>query len=271
MNNSILKKEDYEEPSCLLNMKPHVTAVPIGRILEKLDDYCSRNDYVSAERHLDYWLSEARQGCDERGELTVLNEQIGLFRKTEQREKCIEAVGKALELSERIEGNSASRGTTLVNAATGCKACGMDERALQLYNEARSVYELRLEADDARLGALYNNMAVTLAGLGNFTEARALYEKAMSIMSVQPRGNLEVAVTCLNLADLVNAESGPEAGETEINAFLDRAEKLLENETVMDGYYAFICEKCAPSFGYYGYFLTEKKLRKAAKEIYERT
>ena len=24
-----------------------------------------------------------------------------------------------------------------------------------------------------------------------------------------------------------------------------------------DGYYAFVCEKCAPVFGHYGYFLTE--------------
>ena len=37
-----------------------------------------------------------------------------------------------------------------------------------------------------------------------------------------------------------------------------------------DGYYAFVCEKCAPVFGYYGYFLTERELNRRAREIHER-
>ena len=37
-----------------------------------------------------------------------------------------------------------------------------------------------------------------------------------------------------------------------------------------DGYYAFVCEKCAPVFGYYGYFLTEQELNRRAREIYDR-
>lgn len=271
MTDSVLKKEDYEEPSCLLNMKPNITPVPMGRVLEKLDEYLGHNDYESAERHLEYWLREAEQGLDSRGRLTLLNEQIGLYRKSEQKEKCLKAVEAALALSEEIESGIASRGTTLVNAATGFKACGYTERAAELYAEAREIYESRLDGDDARLGALYNNMAVTLAELKQYAEARSMYEKAMSIMALQPRGSLEIAVTCLNLADLVYAQSGPEEGEAEISQLLEKAEKLLDSETQMDGYYAFICDKCAPSFGYFGYFLTERKLRSIAKEIYERT
>ena len=37
-----------------------------------------------------------------------------------------------------------------------------------------------------------------------------------------------------------------------------------------DGYYAFVCEKCAPTFDYYGYFLIADDLNERAKAIYER-
>ncbi len=35
------------------------------------------------------------------------------------------------------------------------------------------------------------------------------------------------------------------------------------------GYYAFVCESCAPSFSYHGYFMTAEELKKRAKEIYD--
>ena len=80
--NDFLSKDDYEEPRCLLNMHPKVTPISVGRMIEKLDSYLNQNDYDAAERHLKYWLTEADAGHDMRGKLTVLNEQIGFYRKT---------------------------------------------------------------------------------------------------------------------------------------------------------------------------------------------
>ena len=37
-----------------------------------------------------------------------------------------------------------------------------------------------------------------------------------------------------------------------------------------DGYYAFVCEKCAPAFDYYGYFADAEEAAKKAESIYER-
>ena len=37
-----------------------------------------------------------------------------------------------------------------------------------------------------------------------------------------------------------------------------------------DGYYAFVCEKCADTFAYYGYFGYSEELMQRAKKIYER-
>ena len=61
-----------------------------------------------------------------------------------------------------------------------------------------------------------------------------------------------------------------EEGEEKIAGLLDQAQALLDTPSVpRDGYYAFVCEKCAPAFGYYGYFLAEQDLMKRAEEIYK--
>ena len=84
-------------------------------------------------------------------------------------------------------------------------------------------------------------------------------------------GELEQAITCLNMADAVAARDGLEAGEGEIFSLLDRAYDLLHTPDVPhNGYYAFVCEKCAPTFSYYGYFLAAQELEQEAKTIYER-
>lgn len=245
----------------------------VGRIIEKLDAYLDRKDYDAAEKHLDYWLNEADAGNDPRGKLTVLNEQIGLYRKTGKEAQCLAAIDSALSLADSMDmGQSVTAGTTLLNAATGYKAFGKAKEALPLYRKAKTIYESALAPDDKKLAGLYNNMALALTDLREFDEAKALYQKAIGIMEKQKGGAAEAAITRLNLADLIAAEKGPLDGAEEIDRQLLEAEKLLDAEDLpRDGTYAFVCEKCAPVFGYYGYFVTEKELDRRAKEIYERT
>ena len=270
--NDFLSKDDYEEPKCLLNMHPEVTSIPVGRIIDKLDFYLSRNDHDAAERHLRYWLSEAESCHDMRGKLTVLNEQIGLYRKIGKESECLRAVSDALSLADSMDiEQSLTYGTTLINAATGYKAFEKAQEALPLYRKAKTIYESALDSNDGRLGGLYNNMALTLTELGMHREAEELYQKAIKVMEKQKNGELEVAITYLNIADLIAARDGLENGEKEIEKQLLEAEKLLYTDSLpRDGYYAFVCEKCAPVFGYYGYFLTEQELNRRARGIYER-
>ena len=66
---NVLQPEDYVEPRCVLCETPYgvkapVKAIPQQRIIEKMDDYMSRRDYAGAERHLLYWLEEAKLGGD---------------------------------------------------------------------------------------------------------------------------------------------------------------------------------------------------------------
>ena len=273
-----LRPEDYEEPGCLLcgvggGTDPAVRPVPQQRIIQKLDEYMSRRDYAGAERHLLYWLAEAQQGHDERGELVVRNELVGHYRKTGEKDKALAQGEKALALLDALDfEGTVSAGTTWVNVATACSAFGENERALALFEKARAVYEALPRTQRHLLGGLYNNMALVYKALGRYDEAEALFEKAMDVMAEVPGGVLEQAITCLNLADLAAAEQGLEEGETRIFALLDRAYALLHDPSVPhDGYYAFVCEKCAPSFSYYGWFAAAEELQDEAKTIYERT
>ena len=68
-----------------------------------------------------------------------------------------------------------------------------------------------------------------------------------------------------------SCQETPEAAEEKTEDYLDRAEELLDTESLpRNGYYAFVCEKCAPVFGHYGYFATEAELKRRAKEIHDR-
>ena len=273
-----IKKEDYAEPRCLLCEEPYgaeakIKSVPQQRIMEKVDEYMSRRDYAGVERHLLYWLEEAKLGGDRRGELMIRNELIGHYRKTGERDKAVPQVEAALQLLDALgfEG-TITAGTTCVNAATAYQAFGEPEKALAVFERARKNYEAIPSLKPELLGGLYNNMALTLVSLRRFAEANALYEKAIETMAKAPHGALEQAITYLNMANAAEEEQGLlDAAET-IDAHLEKAQELLDTPSVpRDGYYAFVCEKCAPTFEYYGWFAAANELNARARAWYERT
>ena len=246
--------------------------ISIDRILSRLDEYLHKNDYASAERHLLYWLSEAVNNNDVRTELLVRNELMGLYRKLSREREALECVGAALDRIEKEKiAHQVGAATTFLNAATVYKAFGRAEESLPLFLRAREVYERELESSDARLGGLYNNMALTLVDLGRYGEANELYERAIAVMKNTENGALEVAITYLNMASAAERELGLLFADEKIQELLDVAEELLDKHENRDGYYAFVCEKCASVFGYYGRFVFEGELRERSRRIYERS
>lgn len=276
-DNRILKPEDYLEPGCPMcenpyGVIPESRSVPLRRITEKLDEYMSRRDYKGAERHLLYWLEEALLGHDRRGELMIRNELVGHFRKEGNRSEALRHGAEALRLLDELGMNDTiTAGTTCVNVATAFQSFGDPEAAAQLFERAAGIYESAPGTGPELLGGLYNNMALTYVALHRFREADALYRKALGVMEKVPGGEAEQAITYLNMADAIEEEEGMEEGEKKISALLDRAAELLDSPAIpRDGYYAFVCEKCAPAFSRYGYFLESAELSRRAEAIYER-
>ena len=77
-------------------------AIPVSRVLEKLDGYLNKKDFAAAERHLSYWLSDAEAENDRRGMLTILNEQIGFYRKQQREAESLAASDRAIALAEEL-------------------------------------------------------------------------------------------------------------------------------------------------------------------------
>ncbi len=244
--------------------------INIDRIVDKLDMYFARNDYDGAQKHLEFWLDEAKLEGDKKAELFVLNELIGLTRKTAQKEKCLAICKDIQDLLDDMDWqNNVGGATTYLNIGTAHKAFELPELSLQYFQKAQNVYEKELQSDDKRLAGLYNNMALTLVDLGEYEQAMLYYDKAIDIAQQHDMGELDVAVSKLNIASCLESKMGINA-QSQIDELCESAFELLEkHKDSRDGNYAFVCEKCAPVLGYFGFFLYENILKKRAQDIYK--
>ncbi|MBR5236917.1 MAG: tetratricopeptide repeat protein [Clostridia bacterium] len=270
-NSAEILKIDFECSTCN-KAKMASRHIPVQRVIEKLDRFFDTNDLAGARSLLEYWQAEAQSVGDASGELSIVNEMLGLYRKTAEKEKGQNAVARALELLALTgKAETISGATILINAATTSKAFDEPEKAVLLYEKATKIYkDCGVLEDDLQFAALYNNFAITLVDLENFERAKEFYEKAIAITSRQVESLLDCAVSYVNLAHLYERWQGIE--NEHIEPCLKKAEALLGDERLnQNAYYAFVCEKCAPSFDYFGYFMLAKKLNDKAREIYGRS
>ncbi len=274
----MIEKFDYQEPVCPLSggkdfyypkQDSPLGRIPVDRVIDRVDSLFNKNDYREAGRLLTYWRDEAIALKDKRGEMAMQSELVGYFRKQGDREQGLAAAQRALILVDELEqGEMASGGTVFINCATAYQAFGLAEESIPLYRQAEQVYKKVLSPGDSRFGGLYNNMALALVDLGRLEEAEEAYRAALSVMEQASRGEAESAITYINLAYLYES-----AGDMEkILPCMRKAYALLMSETLpRDGYYAFVLEKCAPAFAYFGDAAVCEQLKKESKAIYERS
>ena len=245
------------------------TLIPIREVLDHADRLFAKEALYEAKCYLREWLSKARQIKDPFGELGILNELMGLYRRTNEMSFALDAVYDGFELVELMDiDGSITAGTTWLNGATTLKAFGNSYQAITYYKRARRIYEARLDRTDYRISGLYNNMALCLVDLKQYADAEALYNDALDILfSTDREGNLcDIAATYMNLAYLYEEWDKPEL----INTSLERCELALKtNRSTSNGYYAFTLRKCVPGFAHFGWFIAEKRFTELADAIYE--
>lgn len=247
--------------------------INITNLITELDNILSRNDYNSARNFLEKWVEISQNQNDKKALFSLCNECIGLYRKIGDRDNCYKYCEKALDLLKDLDvENTVTGATAYINCATAYKAFGEAENSIPLFEKAVHLYENLLPKNDRRLAGLYNNFALSLVDLKEYKNAIEFYKKAINVLDKNPKFNLEQAVSYLNMANAVEAQKGLENACEEIDILLDKAQNVLdENYSETDGNYAFVCEKCAPTFSYYGRFLYENELKERARVIYERT
>lgn len=241
--------------------------IPIERIITRLDEYLEKGDNGAAERHLLYWLKEAETESDYRGCMTLCGELMGFYRKCGRKENALQYAQRSLDLVRKLGmENTVSGATSYLNSATVYNFAGQYEKAAELYGLAKPIYESNLDASDTRLAGLYNNYATSLTGLRRFDEAEECLKRALGVLDRNDRCECDCAITYLNMADEAAARYGQENSENMVSLYCEKAYSLLKSAE-RDSYYAFVCGKCAPVFGYYGYFLYEEELNRAAGKI----
>lgn len=274
----MINKFDYAEPNCPLcdgkdfyypDKDGPLGRIPVNRIIDKIDSLYGKNDYKEAHRLLLYWKQEAIVLKDKRGELEIENELIGYYRLQNEKAKGLETIERALILSKELgQTEMASGATILINCATAYKAFQMAEKGLPLYKKAEEIYLKELNKNDDRFGGLYNNMALAYVDLGMFSEAEEKYLQALEVMSKVVRGEAECAITYVNMAHMYEQFNH----EEKILDCLSKAYELLQSKNLPhNGYYAFVLDKCAPSFRYFGNEEIYQMMKKEAEEIYARS
>lgn len=263
-----LDTNDYQEPACPFDFSmwtgEPAERVPVQRVTERSDELLARDDFDAAEKHLLYWLRSAEAFRDIRGAFFIHNELIGFYRKCGNEARAMEEIAAGLGLTEdeRIGKESTGAATLYVNAATALKRFERSEEAMPLFEKAREIYERELPEGSFKRGGLYNNMALALADFERWEEAEAYFLKAIHEMELVENGELEQALSYLNLCDVLLPE------DPRIPEYLDRAEACMNAPGLLrDNYYAYNCDKCAPVFESYGREAFAAELRARRAEI----
>ena len=257
-----------ENLNCETCSKEAYKAIPLTRVFDKLNALFAKNDLPGVGRTLDFWEAEARMLADTRGLLEILNEKIGYYRRTSEKEKALASVKEAFELIEKQGvGDPISSATVYLNGATTMKAFGLAKDSMVYYENARKIYESNLEENDYRIAALYNNVSSAYKDLGDYIKAETACMKAIEILEANEDCNGEIAVTLINIAHIYYDQ---DPFDDRIYKFMDDAWELLTSpDNEQNGDFAFICSKCYPSFGFFGYFEREAELRALTEKIYE--
>ena len=242
--------------------------VNVRRFLQTLDKCFSENDLPAAQELVAYWTAEARRLGDDRGLLSVVNETLGLTRRTGDEEAGLAACREAEALLERLRLSDAlSAADIYVNIATTMSCFGKAEEGLPRYDRAERILRENGKAETYDFAALRNNKATALEALGRLEEAEVCYRTAVDILRREGAHDGDIAVTLIGLAHLVYDRN--EADWQQSEALLDEAWEYLNSpRQVRDGSYAYILTKCAPSLRYFHREVEAEALEAVAREIY---
>ena len=234
----------------------------------ELDALIGRGKWEQAESLLLTALDRARSLGDERLALSVESERMGFYRMAGKEAEFLSSKDSALSLLGRVRIDRRSRGTILINAATGLVAFGRAGEALPLYEETETLYRAVLPSEDPLFAALFNNRASALWALGDDSGAERSMLRALDILRQHPH-HPDTATTWVNLAQLY-ADFG--AGGEKVRDALTRAWEVFDDpEVLWNGYYAHTALKCAGAFETLGLPEKAAELRERAELIYEGT
>ena len=240
-------------------------AIDFARVIDKLEACFAHHDTLGAERLLLYWLGEAEAVGDQNGLNQVENELVGLYRRTDEKDKALKVAERLLP---RLADDNVGDATIRLNIATNYCHFGLPERARPLYDKAEAVFVRYLAPDDYRLASLYNNQASYYIAVGDLAGAEAMYQKALYVMRQIKPIMPEMAVTYVNLATVVYRQSPL---SDKVDEYMRAAWDVLQTPHMPhDGNFAFVLSKVVPIYAHLGYKAETDALRGLLKDTEDR-
>lgn len=227
----------------------------IRKILSQVDAFFEENKGVEAERLMQESIVQAVREQDDDSLLQLLNELLGYYRETSQKENVYKLAAQAIAQAKRmgLEG-SIPYATTLLNVANAYRACGNLQESKEYYQQVQEIYDEQLEPDSLFVAGLKNNMSLLCQEMGDFAEAKENLRESLRI--VEKKGAAyELGVTYANLAGTcMQLEERKEAYEYAMKSL-----EVFRRENVTDSHYAAALATLGT------YFYRERNFERALK------
>ena len=213
------------------------TGMEIGKVLAEYDAMFGTVGLDKIEEFLVMKLKEAEEEQDFASMFTLLNESIGFYRDTTQKEKSLHdcEVLKNLLEQMKLEGR-VEYATSLLNIANAYRAFGLHEESLNLHEEVEKTYKKYLDSKDFSYASLYNNWSLLYQEMGDFKSAKEKLEKALSIVDLYPEAMIPQATTRTNLA-VTLLQLGTKEDYRDAISYLEEALEVFEKEGGKDFHY----------------------------------
>ena len=209
----------------------------LEKILSQYDSMFGRNSLLEIEDYLVEMIRQADAGSEMGILVTLLNEIIGFYRDTTQKEKALQrctqlqSVLKQMKLEGRID-----YATSLLNVANAYRAFGLFEESLQLYRIVERTYEGQVAPADFMYASLYNNWSLLYQEMEDYEAARDMLKKALAIAECYEDAVIPQATTKTNLAATL-LQIGTKEAHEEAVMYLKEALKVFEKDGGRDFHY----------------------------------
>ncbi|MGN0513466.1 MAG: DUF4125 family protein [Lachnospiraceae bacterium] len=173
----------------------------ISAVLAKVDELIENGKAKEAEKLLIDTLLISEKSENDEAQLQILNELIGYYRQTSQKDELIRTIEAAFRVANKMGlDKTVAYATTSLNAATGYRSIGEFGKALECYRVTGEIYEKELPENDMRIAGFLNNKSLLYQEMGNFENAKKCLMQALDIVKANESW-FETAVTYANLAN----------------------------------------------------------------------
>lgn len=231
----------------------------IQKVLAEYDSMFGKYTLKEIEGFLLKHLSEARFKSEHEELVTLLNEAIGFYRDTTQKEKALKNCGALMEhlVEMKLEG-TIPYATSLLNIANAFRAFDLHKEAVQLFEKVEEIYGNHISKEDFMYASLYNNWALAYQESGEYDKAAEMLRKALKIVDLYKEAIIPQATTRTNLASSLLA-IGTENAYQEAVEHLSNALAIFEKDDGKDFHYGAALVAMGDAYSY------KENYRKAAE------